>query len=113
MQLTHEEAIQLIEYKADKTMHGAQEKLLHEHLKDCTQCNAYASEFKEMENVLQRVMQKHWNQRPAPFSIRDLKAEKKLQKSTKYLSRIVAYSDTIDTVHCHNILFNALSGDLI
>ena len=85
MQLTHEEAIQLIQYKTDKTMPGAQEMLLHAHLKDCAQCHAYASEFKEMENILQRVMQKHWSKRPAPFSIRNLKAEKRLQKNKSVL----------------------------
>jgi hypothetical protein len=73
MQLTHKEAIQLIQHTGDDAAYDINEKLLHEHLKNCAQCSAYAHEFKEMENVLQRVMQKHWNQRPAPFSISSLK----------------------------------------
>ena len=80
MQITHEEAIQLIQYAADKAVPNAKEKLLHEHLQDCAQCSAYAGQFKNMENVLQTVMRKQWRQRPAPLSLNTLKAKKDLQK---------------------------------
>jgi len=85
MQITHEEAIQLILYAADKAVPGAKEKLLHEHLKDCSQCSAYAHQFKDMENVLQTVMRKQWSQRPAPFSLSTLKAKKDSQKNRNAL----------------------------
>ena len=85
MQITHEEAIQLIQYTADKAVPSVKEKLLHEHLQGCTQCNAYARQFKDMENVLQTVMRKQWSQRPAPLSLSALKAKKDSQKNRSAL----------------------------
>jgi len=85
MQITHEEAIQLIQYAADKAVPGVKEKLLHEHLQDCAQCSAYARQFKDMENVLQTVMRKQWSQRPAPLSLSTLKAKKDSQKNRSAL----------------------------
>jgi len=97
MQLTHEEAIQLIQFNADKAVHGITEKMLYEHLKDCARCSAYATQFKEMENVLQHVMRRQWNQRPAPLSIDILKATKKLRdnKSALLITRKVLISVSV------------------
>lgn len=85
MQITHEEAIQLIQYTADKAAPSDKEKLLHKHLKGCAQCNAYARQFKDMENVLQTVMRKQWSQRPAPLTLGDLKAKKDSRKNKSAL----------------------------
>jgi LysM repeat protein len=85
MQITHEEAIQLIQYTADKAAPSAKEKLLHEHLKDCAQCSAYAGQFKDMEKVLQNVMRKQWSRRPAPLSLSALKEKKDSQKKKSTL----------------------------
>lgn len=85
MQITHEEAIQLIQYTADKAVPSAKEKLLHEHLKDCAQCSAYAGQFKDMENVLQNVMRKQWSRRPAPLSLSTLKEKKDSRKNKSTL----------------------------
>ena len=85
MQITHDEAIQLIQYDADKVLHGNQEKALEEHLKDCAQCRTYASQLTEMENVLQRVMHKQWSQRPAPLSINALKVTMSSRKNKSIL----------------------------
>ena len=67
MQITHEEAIQLIQYGTDKTLRSNEEKILKEHLKDCAQCRAYAHQLRDMENVLQNIMRKQWSLRPAPL----------------------------------------------
>ena len=85
MQITHEEAIQLIQYTADKAVPGATEKLLYEHLKDCEQCSTYAGQFKDMENVLQTVMRKQWSQRPAHLSLSALKEKKDSRKNKSTL----------------------------
>ena len=85
MQITHEEAIQLIELNADKALHTNKEKLLAEHLKDCMQCLSYAHQLSETENVLQHVMRKQWNQRPAPLSTDALKAKKESRKNRSAL----------------------------
>jgi hypothetical protein len=97
MQITHEEAIQLIQHRADEAVHGIQEKLLKEHLKDCVQCNTYAGEFKEMEFVLQHAMHKHWDRRPAPLSIASLISAKHEWKtrSALLITRTALVSITI------------------
>ena len=81
MQITHAEAMQLIQYNADKTIYGNKEVMLNAHLKNCTQCRAYAHQLSEMENILQRAMRKRWNQRPALLSIDALIATKNMRKN--------------------------------
>ena len=85
MYITHEEAIQLIQYSADQALNGHKEKMLDEHLKDCARCRAYAQQISEMEIVLQRITRKQWNQYPAPLSIDILLTTKYLGKSRSAL----------------------------
>ena len=85
MHITHEEAIQLIQYNADKALHSPKEKILDEHLKDCAQCRAYAHQLSEMEIVLQRITYKQWNQYPAPLSIDTLLKTKHISKGRSTL----------------------------
>ena len=74
MQITHAEALRLIQYQADGPTRGENEKELNSHLADCAECRAYAQEFHEMENILQRVMRKQWSLRPVPLSLDKLTA---------------------------------------
>ena len=94
MQITHEEAIRLIQYGADKALRNNEEKILKEHLKDCTQCRAYAHQQTEMEIVLKNIMRKQWSLRPAPLSITDLISAKKVwkNKSTILITRTALIS---------------------
>ena len=85
MQITHEEAIQLIQYSADKALHSRDEKMLGEHLKICEQCRAYTDQFREMENILRSITRKQWNQYPAPLSMDTLLAKKNARKSKDIL----------------------------
>ena len=94
MQITHEEAIQLIQYGADKTLRSNEEKILKEHLKDCAQCRAYAHQLRDMEDVLQNIMHKKWHMRPAPLSIANLISAKNVwkNKSTILVTRTALIS---------------------
>jgi hypothetical protein len=94
MQITHEEAIQLIQYRADQALKNDQQKILGEHLKDCAQCRAYAHQQTDMEIVLKNIMRKQWSQRPAPLSIANLLIAKNVwkNKSTILITRTALIS---------------------
>ena len=86
MQISHAEAIQLIEFQTDHVLYGNKEKFLKEHLKECAECRTYAQQLNQMENILKYVMRKQWDLRPAPLSVPDL-MEKKIGK--KYLNALL------------------------
>jgi hypothetical protein len=69
MQLTHEQAQQLIQLKSDELADVAQNAALSAHLQHCSDCQAYAREINEVENTLTRLMKRQWNRRPAPLSM--------------------------------------------
>jgi hypothetical protein len=79
MQISHAEAMQLIEFQADYALYGNKEKFLIEHLKECAECRTYAQQLNQLENILKDVMRKQWNLRPAPLSVPAL-MEKKIGK---------------------------------
>jgi len=80
MQITHEEALRLIQFDADRALEGAQKKLLAEHLNHCEECRVYAKQLSRMEDALAGVMRKHWNLRPAPLAIDVLIGKKNNEK---------------------------------
>jgi|SRR5690349_7218030 len=69
MQITHEEAHRLIQFRLDQGLEPDKEKLLQTHLNDCIACRSFSEEINEMENILVPVMKRHWNLEPAPLSI--------------------------------------------
>lgn len=69
MQITHEEAHRLIQFRLDQGLEPHKEKLLQTHLNDCIACRSFSQEIKEMENILVPAMKRHWNLEPAPLSI--------------------------------------------
>ncbi|HXD08433.1 MAG TPA: LysM peptidoglycan-binding domain-containing protein [Anaerolineales bacterium] len=76
MQISHEEAMRLIQFHADRTLNAEKEYLLTEHLRTCEQCRTHARQLSQMEAVLTGVMRKQWSLRPAPLAI-DILTEKK------------------------------------
>jgi len=82
MQITHEEAVRLIQFNADQTLLMEKKKILNEHLRACSECRAYAKRFTEMEYAIKGVMRKQWNVRPAPLSIDILTGENYGRKSS-------------------------------
>src|SRR5258706_7876509 len=76
MQISHEEAMQLIQFQADHALHGDKQKTLTEHLTTCAECQAYAQQLNQLENILKNVMSKRWNLHPAPLSVATLMGNK-------------------------------------
>lgn len=67
MQITHEEARQLIQFKADNRLNSTNEEKLNSHLKACQECQHYFDAIKETESMLRLTMRKQWNAHPLPL----------------------------------------------
>ena len=85
MQISHAEAVQLIEFEADHTLHGNEKKILNEHLRDCAECRAFAQQLNRLENILKNVMHKQWSLSPAPLSVSVLMGNNISKKSSSAL----------------------------
>ncbi len=85
MQITHEEAHKLIQFRMDQALEPQERKTLQTHLADCLECRVFADELSELRNLLLPTMRNHWNIRPAPFSLEALKKKRKLQVQTSNL----------------------------
>jgi hypothetical protein len=92
MQITHEKAHKLIQFNSDEAL-SAQEKItLSAHLKDCTECRAYADDIREVESILLPVMKRQWDLQPIPLSIGAIRAKRnsKLQMNIILATRMAA-----------------------
>ena len=69
MQIKHEEARRLIQFKADNNLSASNEKNLSAHLEACKECRAYSNSLKETEAVLRQTMHKQWGIRPLPLQM--------------------------------------------
>lgn len=69
MQITHEEARRLIQFKADRTLDTVNEDVLNSHLKACADCCTYFDAIAETESVLRKTLRKQWTSRPLPLQI--------------------------------------------
>jgi hypothetical protein len=76
MQITHQEARRLIHFHSDDALKAQEKSMLLAHLTACPECRIYAEEIKEVEIMLVPVMKKHWDARPIPLSIHELKAKR-------------------------------------
>jgi len=86
MQITHEEAHKLIQFKADQALNSDSLNLLNAHLKACAECTEYSFAFQGMEKTLKGTMQKHWYVQPLPLSMDILQGKLKHRSgSNNYL----------------------------
>lgn len=69
MQITHEEAHRLIQFKADKDLGLIDEEKLTAHLKNCTECRVYSDSIKDTESILLQTLRKQWDVRPLPLQM--------------------------------------------
>ena len=94
MQISHAEAMQLIQFQADHALHGDKQKILTEHLATCAECRAYAQQLNQLENILKNVMSKQWSLHPAPLSVAALMGNKNGKKysSTLLITRTALIS---------------------
>jgi hypothetical protein len=77
MQITHEEAHQLIQIKVDRTLSLTNQELLDSHLKGCLECNRYKQEIEAVEDTLQVTMRKHWNAQVHHLDVRAINEKSK------------------------------------
>lgn len=69
MQITHEEAHRLIQFKSDSRLDSKKESDLSEHLTSCLACRGYLAEIREAERILQRALRKQWDVRALPLQM--------------------------------------------
>ncbi len=77
MQITHEEARQLIQFNTDHALPSAKRDLLDSHLKHCSECTSYRQEIKAVGETLQVAMQKHWSAQPCPLDVQAIREKSK------------------------------------
>lgn len=94
MQITHEEAHQLIQFSMDQTLKPQEKNILQTHLNDCMECRSFAKEIKDVEALMLPAMQKHWNLQPAPLSVEAItgKGKPSLQPSLILVTRTAIIS---------------------
>ena len=80
MQITHEEALRLIQFNADRALNVEKATLLDQHLRTCAECRTYSKQLSRMESALLDVMRKQWNMRPIPLAIDKLTEQKNSRK---------------------------------
>ena len=69
MSISHEEAQHLIQQNMEGLLDAQALAILNTHLRICRECNAYASEIREVTALLIPVMKRQWSFQPAPLSI--------------------------------------------
>jgi hypothetical protein len=72
MSITHEQARQLIQLNMDHMLNPQEAAILSAHLRDCDECQGYANEIQEAENILLPIMKRQWNAQPVPLSVATL-----------------------------------------
>ena len=86
MPITHEQAQTLIQLKMDQTLNAQESAALNAHLHDCRDCATYASEIKEVANILSPLLKRQWNVQPVPLSIAALTERNGNVKSSSLLA---------------------------
>ncbi len=82
MQITHEEAHRLIQFRSDSRLEPKKELDLSEHLKVCGACRAYSEGIRNTESILQQTMRKQWNATPLPLQMSTVLAKVNLNTNT-------------------------------
>lgn len=86
MQITHQEARHLIQFRADRTLSTNEKELLNIHLKDCFECRGYVNEIQETETTLRTVLRKHLNVYFLPLQVKAIWAESVTNQRVSYLT---------------------------
>ena len=75
MQITHEQARQLIQFRLDGELKYREHSLLASHLETCKQCQQYADSCVNVESVLRPLLHRNWDREPISLSIDRLTAK--------------------------------------
>lgn len=70
--ITHEGARILLQTAADQELQITQRESLDLHLSVCEECRVYAKGLTELQDVLQKTLQKRWNVSLQPLSIKEI-----------------------------------------
>ena len=94
MPITHAQAHSLLHFAADETLKDDQKQILDSHLASCPQCQEYAKSIRNMESILQPLLQRQWNRQPTPLSVDILlsKGTFKISEGKLLATRIAALS---------------------
>ena len=103
MQITHEHARKLIQFRLDGGLRSAEHETLSAHLQDCSECQAYAAEINEVETVLRPMLKRKWSAQPIPLSITSLRGNS--QKTQRKYQHYFTY----DGNRCW-LQFNSATG---
>lgn len=69
MSITHEEARNLIQFRADGKLKLADETRLDTHLEECADCRDYFNKLENTVSILQETLQKQWKVNPLPLQM--------------------------------------------
>ena len=86
MSISHERARELIQLNMDQVLNLDESAKLSAHLRDCGTCTVYASEIKEVANILPPIMKRQWNVQPIPLPISSLLGKNEKLQSSIYLT---------------------------
>lgn len=94
MQITHQEAHRLIQFRADGGLKAQQRNLLASHLQECANCQHYADSLESMETMLRPMLQRNWKRDPLPFPVALLTAKREQRISDRIVAvtRIAAFA---------------------
>jgi LysM repeat protein len=86
MSITHEEAHWLIQLNMENLLNSQESAALSAHLRDCSECEAYASEIKEVTTLLLPMMKRQWSAQPVPLSIASLTGRREKKRTSAFLT---------------------------
>lgn len=93
MSITHEEAHELIQLQMEDLLDSREYAKLSAHLRDCSECKAYANEMNEVTNLLLPIMKRQWSIQPVPLSIASLVRRREKTRTSAFLTmRTIAAS---------------------
>jgi LysM repeat protein len=91
MQITHEEAQNLIQLDLDRGLTFQQKNILDAHLLSCANCQKYAKGLRDMESILRPLLQRQWTRQPIPLPINILASKSKaVPLDRKFLATRIA-----------------------
>ena len=106
MQVTHEEARKLIQFRLDAGLDPNQKVRLSDHLERCVECRIYAEDMKHVDRALAGASHKQREARFRPLSI-PLLMEK--SNRTAYYNSILAMRTTALVIACAALAFSTWS----
>jgi LysM repeat protein len=83
MQLTHEQAREMIQFQADAALGADRQRILKTHLDVCEACRAYSDSLKRTETILRQAMTRRWSLRAAPLKLETIRGESIFKSSQR------------------------------